>query len=61
MIEQIRNIDDKHNVEKRLLTREAFWCAQLCTLQTNGLNKRTNISPFKLHLFFFHHFLIVSF
>ena len=25
VIEQICNIDDKHNVDKRLLTREAFW------------------------------------
>ena len=29
VIEQICNIDDNHNVNKRLLTREAFWCSQL--------------------------------
>ena len=40
VIGQIRNIDEKHSVEKRLFTREAFLCAQLCTLQTYGLNKR---------------------
>ena len=28
VIEQIRNTDEKHNVDERLLTREAFWCAQ---------------------------------
>ena len=74
VIEQIRNIDAKRDVEKnRPITREAFLCAQLCTLQTYGLNKRLefsskkrieynqHISPFELHLFFFHHFLIVSF
>ena len=60
--EQICNNDDKHNVDKRLLTREAFWCSQLCTLQTYGLNKRSefnsknrieynwHISPFELHI-----------
>ena len=72
IIEQIRNIDDKHNVDKRLLTREAFWWAQLCTLslQPNGLTKRSefssknrieynwHISSFELHLLF-HHFLII--
>ena len=62
VIEQICNNDDKHNVDKRLLTREAFWCSQLCTLQTYGLNKRSefnsknrieynwHISPFELHI-----------
>ena len=33
VIEEIRNIDEKHNIDERLLTREAFWCAQLCTPQ----------------------------
>ena len=27
VIEQICNIGDKHNVNKRLVTREAFWCS----------------------------------
>ena len=61
LIEQICNIDDKHSVDKRLLTREAFWCSQLCSLQRYGLNKRSefnsknrikynrHISPFELH------------
>lgn len=38
VIEQICNIDDNHNVNKRLLTREEFWCSQLCTLQTYGIS-----------------------
>ena len=42
--EQICNIDDKHNVGNRLLTREAFWCFQLCTLRTYGLNKRSEFN-----------------
>ena len=29
-----------NNMDKVLLTKEAFWCSQLCTLQPNGLNKR---------------------
>ena len=37
VIEQICNIDHKHNVDKRLLTREAFWCSQLYTLQLYGI------------------------
>ena len=26
-----------NNMDKVLLTREAFWCSQLCTLQPKGL------------------------
>lgn len=37
VIEKIRN---NVNKEDTLLTREAYWAAQLCTLQPNGLNKR---------------------
>ena len=44
VIEQIFNIDDKHNVDKRLITREAFWCSQLCPLQPYGLNKRSELN-----------------
>ena len=44
-IKQICNIDDKHNVDKRLLTREAFWCSQLCTLQPVTLTKDRNLIP----------------
>ena len=40
VIEQICNIDDKYNVDKRLLTRGAFWCSQLWTLQPYGRKKR---------------------
>ena len=45
VIGQICNIDDKHNVDKHLLTREAFWCSQLCTLRPHGLNKRSEFNP----------------
>ena len=44
VIEQICNNDHKHNVDKRLLTREAFWCSQLGTLQPYGLNKRSEFN-----------------
>ena len=44
VIEQICNIDEKHNVDKRLLTREAFWCSQLYTPQPYGLNKRSEFN-----------------
>lgn len=43
VIEQICNVSD-NNMEKRLLTREAFWCSQLCTLQPYGLNKRSEFN-----------------
>ena len=33
-----------NNMDKVLLTREAFWCSQLCTLQPNGLNKRSDFN-----------------
>ena len=39
-IEQIVNDSDSNTIEKRLLTREAYWSAQLCTLKPYGLNKR---------------------
>ena len=42
--EQICSIDNKHNVDKRLLTRETFWCSQLCTLQPYDLNKRSEFN-----------------
>ena len=45
VIEKIVN-DTTDDMDKVLLTREAFWCAQLCTLQPYGLNKR---SEFKSH------------
>ena len=39
--EQLCNLSDNNNsLDDRLLTREAFWCAQLCTLRPHGLNKR---------------------
>ena len=45
IIEQIMNLNTKNSVDERLLTREAFWSAQLCTLMPPGLNKR---SEFKI-------------
>ena len=38
VIEKVVNESDGQ-IDKRLLTREAFWCSQLCTLQPQGLNK----------------------
>ena len=40
IIEQICNVSDSNSLDDRLLTREAYWIAQLCTLQPYGLNKR---------------------
>ena len=41
IIEQLCNLNVNNNsVDDRLLTREAFWCAQLCTMKPHGLNKR---------------------
>ena len=41
IIEQLCNLSFNNNsLDDRLLTREAFWCAQLCTLKPHGLNKR---------------------
>ena len=39
-IEQIYNIKDTSIIDKRLLTREAYWSAQLCTMKPYRLNKR---------------------
>ena len=43
VIEKIVN-DTSDDMDKVLLTREAFWCAQLCTLQPYGLNKRSEFN-----------------
>ena len=42
-IERIIHRDTNHSLESILLTREAFWSAQLCTLFPHGLNKRQGI------------------
>ena len=39
-IEQINNNNENNTIDKRLLTREAYWRAQLCTLKPYRLNKR---------------------
>ena len=44
IIEQIRNFSDQNSLDDRLLTREAFWSAQLCTLQPYELNKRSEFN-----------------
>ena len=38
-IKQIHKTSDVHSDDKLLLTREAYWSAQLCRLQSYGLNK----------------------
>ena len=38
VIEKVVNESEDH-IDRRLLTREAFWCSQLCTLHPHGLNK----------------------
>lgn len=43
VVEKIMN-DTTGNMDKVLLTREAFWCSQLCTLQPYGLNKRSEFN-----------------
>ena len=43
VIEKIVN-DTTNNLGNILLTREAFWCSQLCTLQPYGLNKRSEFN-----------------
>ena len=45
--EFICNIDDKHNIGERLITREAFWCSQLRALQPYGLNKRSEFNSWQ--------------
>ena len=41
IIEQLCNLSVNNNsFDDCLLTREAFCCAQLCTLKPHGLNKR---------------------
>lgn len=41
--EQICNPDDKHNFDRRLLAREAFMCAQLCSLQRYYIRPKQKI------------------
>ena len=48
VIEKVVNESEDH-IDRHLLTREAFWCSQLCTLHPHGLNKR---SANKFYVFF---------
>ena len=43
VIEKVVNESEGH-IDRRLLTREAFWCSQLCTLHPHGLNKRSEFN-----------------
>ena len=43
VIEKLVN-DTTDNLDKVLLTREAFWCSPLCTLQPYGLSKRSEFN-----------------
>ena len=40
IIEQIRSFENAAHLERLLLTREAYWTAQLFTVNLHGLNKR---------------------
>ena len=40
LIEKITSQGDAAHIDRLLLTREAHWTAQLCTLNPHGLNKR---------------------
>ena len=40
IIEQIRSFENSLHLERLLLIREAYWAAQLFTLNPHGLNKR---------------------
>ena len=40
VIEIITSQGNAAHIHKLLLTREAYWTAQLCTLNPHGLNKR---------------------
>ena len=45
VIEKIVNESESEgHIDRRLLTREAFWCSQLCTLHPQGLNKRSEFN-----------------
>ena len=43
VIEKVVNESEGH-IDRRLLTRQAFWCSQLCTLHPHGLNKRSEFN-----------------
>ena len=43
VIEKITSKGDAHHIDRLLLTREAYWTAQLCTLNPHSLNKRCEL------------------
>ena len=43
-------IVDQNNLESKLITREAYWTAQLRTLRLCGLNKRQDLKlKYRIH------------
>ena len=51
IVEQICNLSDNYIVDERLLTRKAFWSAQLCTLQPYGRNSIPGIEFYTIKSF----------
>ena len=43
IIEKIRSFENSLHLEQLLLTREAYWTAQLFTLNPHGHNKRRDL------------------
>ena len=49
-IDQIQiKTSTSENIDKLLITKEAYWIAQLFSLSPFGLNKKTGVSFKKLH------------
>ena len=46
VIEKVVNESEDH-IDRRLLTRKAFCCSQLCTLHPQGLNERSEFNSKK--------------
>jgi len=51
MIEEICNFSDHDSLDHHLLTREAFWSGQLCTLQAYGLKNQSSTLGIELDIF----------
>ena len=61
VIEKIVNECEDH-IDRRLLTREAFWCSQLCTLHPHDQSSTLRIElglANKFYVFFSHAFLAI--
>ena len=57
IIEQIRSLENSLHLERLLLTREAYWTAQLFTLNPHGLNKRREFRS--KHRINYHNWVVV--